>query len=150
MGTLERENARLVSKVPDADLLSKHQERIQTLERQNLELSRKLASMSNQAAATASQSIQKERPAAAISTASNAQLRYVARRVEELSVGDAVRYQLQFVDVWNGQTRRSGWRKAIVAKLIQDPKDPEVVLKHPNGAMDCVEASRLLELQVAC
>lgn len=65
-----------------------------------------------------------------------------------LHVGDTVRYRVLLADAWQRRQYPSGRRSARVTKIVSEAVDPLVVLQHEDGALDCVEASRLLELHV--
>merc|ERR1712232_404086 len=68
----------------------------------------------------------------------------------ELELGDVVRYHILLIDAWAGQSRRSPQRTASVEKLIlgEGSSGPLVVLRHADGALDCIEASQLRGLKV--
>jgi hypothetical protein len=68
----------------------------------------------------------------------------------ELEPGDVIRYHILLIDGWSGQFRRSPKRIASVTKTLpgKDGMGPLLVLRHEDGAVDCVEASRLRGLRV--
>lgn len=69
--------------------------------------------------------------------------------VGALHAGDIIRYRLALVDAWRQRMIKSGRRTARVAKLQRDGlAEPVVVLQHAGGALDCVEVSQLMDLQV--
>jgi len=143
-----------------------HRERTAALERQVAELKQQLAAASARAALAealpraapprAGQSASSSSaPAAAPLAAVGAAAVPVPQEWRDLDgvgvlrVGDVIRYRVPLVDAWRGTTRRSGRRVATVAKLLPDaPDGPSVVLRQESGAMDCVEARQLSDLQV--
>jgi len=69
---------------------------------------------------------------------------------DKLSAGDAIRYRVMLTDAWRGDMQPSPKRFATVAKLLSHkPEDGLVlVLRHKDGAMDCLEESRIFDLHV--
>eukprot|EP00929_Paragymnodinium_shiwhaense_P102714 TRINITY_DN65929_c0_g1_i1.p1 TRINITY_DN65929_c0_g1~~TRINITY_DN65929_c0_g1_i1.p1 ORF type:complete len:345 (-),score=82.12 TRINITY_DN65929_c0_g1_i1:8-1042(-) len=74
----------------------------------------------------------------------------------ELQPGDLVRYKLRLLDPWQGTLRLTGFKTAKVESIRAGEvtsggskcDDPLVVLRRHGGALDCVEAAKLLELQL--
>jgi len=67
-----------------------------------------------------------------------------------LAQGAIIRYRLDLVDAWGARPRLSGLRTSTVAKVLPGADGSlSFVLVHANGAMDCVEASRLQEVHVS-
>merc|ERR1712060_435593 len=67
----------------------------------------------------------------------------------ELTVGDMVQYRLLLVNAWAGQLQKSTVRTATIEKqFLDDHGEPHTVLRHRDGALDCVEMSRLLDLRI--
>merc|ERR1719323_2586217 len=76
---------------------------------------------------------------------------------QALQMGQHVRYRLRLTDAWQGRQRRSTLREAVVSHIVVqkerygggERRETTVVLRHQeDGALDCVEASRLLDLHV--
>jgi len=164
------EAAALASEAAEA-LASSRGQRVRALENQVKELSAQLAHARKaveptlMAAASASSSsaapgVVSQGPpciSAAAAAAAVAEVSWAPLvSLEALSEGDKIRYRLLLVDAWRGRQKRSSLREAIVTRLQHDAQSQgdggrglQVVLRQADGAMDCLEASRLLDVSVA-
>lgn len=65
-----------------------------------------------------------------------------------LTPGTVVRYRVDLVDPWRpARTKRSPLREASVRGRLEGDNET-LLLQHVDGAMDCVEVSRLSELEI--